>query len=223
MNQFLIATLAFLFLHSIHFPKPAEKPEIAISTAGNPRILAGIENPIVIVVQQAKPVYRNQISLRFEHPNPDSSSRAVLTGDKGHFRLWVDTTGILILSIKTAQGVVEKKLRCVALDAVTRLGGLNKSGKMSNGVFKAQGGIIASIECCDIDARCDVIDYEILKFNARSMVFRGSNTGGAFDATIRPIINRALPGDIYWFRNIRYRCPGSAQPGFAQDIAIEIE
>ena len=55
------------------------------------------------------------------------------------------------------------------------------------------------------------------------MVFRGSNTGGAFDATIRPIINRALPGDIYWFRNIRYRCPGSAQPGFAQDIAIEIE
>lgn len=76
MNQFLIATLAFLFLHSINFPKPAEKPEIAICTAGYPRILAGIYNPIVIVAQQAKPVYRNQISLRFEHPNQDSSSRA---------------------------------------------------------------------------------------------------------------------------------------------------
>lgn len=223
MNQFLIATLAFLFLHSIHFPKPAEKPEIAISTAGYTRILAGIENPIVIVAQQAKPVYRNQISLRFEHPNPDSSSRAVLTGDKGHFRLLVDTTGILILGIKTEHGIVEKKLRCVALDAVTRFGGLNKSGKMSSGMFKAQGGIIAAIECCDITARCEVIDYEILKFNARSMVFRGSNTGGPFDATIRPIINRALPGDIYWFRNIRYRCPGSVQPSFAQDIAVEIE
>jgi hypothetical protein len=223
MNQFLIATLASLFLHSIYFPKPVEKPEIAISTAGNTRILVGISNPIVILAQQAKPVYRNQISLRFEHPNPDSSSRAVLTGDKGHFGLQVDTTGVLILSIKTEQGVVEKKLRCVALDVVTRFGGLNKSGKMSSGMFKAQGGIIASVECCDIDARCDVIDYEILKFNARSMVFRGSNTGGAFDATIRPIINRAQAGDIYWFRNIRYRCPGSVQPSFAQDIAIEIE
>lgn len=31
MNQFLIAALAFLLLHSIHFPKPVEKPEIAIS------------------------------------------------------------------------------------------------------------------------------------------------------------------------------------------------
>ncbi|MDX2072380.1 MAG: GldM family protein [Haliscomenobacter sp.] len=222
MNQFLIATLAFLFLHSIHFPKPVEKPEIAISTAGNPRILAGIDNPIVIVAQQAKPVYRNQISLRFEHPNPDSSSRAVLTGDKGHFRLWVDTTGILILSIKTEQGIVEKKLRCIALDVVTRFGGLNKSGKMSSAVFKAQGGIMASIECCDINAQCKVIDFEILKFNARSLVFRGSNTGGSFDATIRPIINRAQAGDIYWFRNIRYRCLGS-EPSFAQDIAIEIE
>jgi len=223
MNRFLIAALAFLILHSILLPKPVEKPEIAISTAGNPRILAGIDNPIVIVAQQAKPVYRNQISLRFEHPNPDSSSRAVLTGDKGHFRLWVDTMGILILSIKTEQGVVEKKLRCVALDVVTRFGGLNKSGKMSNAVFKAQGGIIASIECCEITAQCKVIDYEILKFNVRSLVFRGSNTGGAFDATIRPIINSALPGDIYWFRNIRYRCPGSVEPSFAQDIAIEIE
>jgi hypothetical protein len=130
---------------------------------------------------------------------------------------------VLILSIKTEQGIVEKKLRCVALDAVTNFGGMKKSGKMGSAMFKAQGGIVALIECCDIDARCDVIDYEILKFNARSMVFRGSNTGGAFDATIRPIINRALPGDVYWFRNIRYRCPGSAQPSFAQDIAIEIE
>lgn len=223
MNQFLIAALAFLLLHSIHFPKPAEKPEIAINTAGNPRILAGIENLIVIVAQQAKPVYRNQISLRFEHLNPDSSSRAVLTGDKGHFKIWVDTTGILILSIKTDQGIVEKKLRCVPLDAVSYFGGLNKSGKMSNGQFKAQSGIMAIVECCGFDARCEVIDYEILKFNARSMVFRGSNTGGAFDASIRPIINRAQPGDIYWFRNIRYRCPGSVQPSFAQDIAVEIE
>lgn len=223
MNQFLIATLTFLLFQSIHFTQLAEKPEIAISTAGYPRILVGINNPIVIVAQQAKPVYRNQISLRFEHPNPDSSSRAVLTGDKGHFRLQVDTTGVLILSIKTEQGIVEKKLRCVALDVVTRFGGLNKSGKMNSAVFKAQGGIIASIECCDITAQCMVIDYEILKFNARGMVFRGSNTGGAFDATIRPIINRAQAGDIYWFRNIRYRCPGSVQPSFAQDVAIEIE
>ena len=223
MNQFLIATLASLFLHSIYFPTPAEKPEIAITTAGYPRILVGINNPIVIVAQQAKPVYRNQISLRFEHPNPDSSSRAVLTGDKGHFSILVDTTGVLVLSVKTDQGAVEKKLRCVALDAVTNFGGLKKSGKMSSAMFKAQGGIVALIECCDIDARCKVIDYEILKFNVRSLVFRGSNTGGSFDATIRPIINRAQAGDIYWFRNIRYRCPGSAQPSFAQDIAVEIE
>ena len=223
MNQLLIAALAFLLIHSLHFPKPAEKPEIAINTAGYPRIIVGINNPIDIVAQQAETVYRNQISLRFEHSDRDTTSKATITGDEGHFNIRVDTAGVLLMHIKTDQGIVEKKLRCVPLDAVSYFGGLNKSGKMSNGRFRAQPGIMAIVECCGFDARCEVIDYEILKFNARSMVFQGSNTGGAFDATIRPIIYRALPGDIYWFRNIRYRCPGSTQPSFAQDIAVEIE
>ena len=223
MNQFLIATLAVLLFHSIHFPKPAEKPEIAISTAGYPRIIVGINNPIDIVAQQAEPVYLNQISLRFEHSDRDSTSKAIITGDKGHFNIQVDTAGVLLMHIKTDQGIIEKKLRCVPLDAVSYFGGLNKSGKMSNGRFQAYAGIEAIVECCGFDAGCEVIDYQILKFNTRGLVFRGRNTGGPFVPSVRSIVSRTLPGDIYWFRNIRYRCPGSIQPSFAQDIAIEIE
>lgn len=215
--------VSLLFLYPILFSNPIEKPDVVISAQDTPRIIVGINNPIQIIAQQSKPIYQHQINLRFLGLENDPKSYASLSGDKGNFVVKVDTTGVLLLSIKTDGGVVEKKLRCVAMEAETQFGGLWRSGKMGNGVFKAQAGILAVVTCCNFEARCDIVDFEVLKINARGLVFRGSNTGGAFDATIRPIINKALPGDIYWFRNIRYRCWGSGEHSYGRDIAVEIE
>ena len=223
MQNLLLAALSIVFCCSLSFTSKSKKPVVAISTLECNKLYARMDNYINIVAQQKKAIQRHQVSAFVDIYNSDEKTYPTISGDNGRFSIKPATTGVLILTVNTELGSYEQKFHVRPIEAVVMFGGLKKSGKMSRGMFRAQGGIIPAIECCGFDARCDMVEYEVIKINSKGIVFKGNNKGGAFDENIRPVINSAQVGDIYWFRNTFYRCPGSQEPQEGQDIAIEIE
>ncbi|MCU0348558.1 MAG: hypothetical protein MUC59_16595, partial [Saprospiraceae bacterium] len=117
---------------------------------------------------------------------------------------------------------VQKSILATPIPAVIYFG-LSRGGSLSAAKFKLQKGVYASVECCGFDAKCEVVDYSIIHITHDSRIERAFNKGGRLNEETNELIQVAEPGDIYWFRNIRYRCPGTREPQLAGDISIEIE
>ncbi|MEY3050695.1 MAG: hypothetical protein RLY31_480 [Bacteroidota bacterium] len=92
-------------------------------------------------------------------------------------------------------------------DPVAKLG--NKpDGEMGNGEFKAQPGIIAWLENFDFDARCEIQGFNLVKVSKREDPVDSPNAGGTFTGKTKNLVTSAKPGDIYYFENVKARCPG---------------
>lgn len=88
--------------------------------------------------------------------------------------------------------------------------------------FKSQGGVILMLKDFDFDARCDMLSFEVLRIapdGARESV---TNEGGRFREAARALVDKAEPGDIFLFRNIRGQYPGDAEVRNLQGFSVEI-
>jgi hypothetical protein len=93
-------------------------------------------------------------------------------------------------------------------DPIARLGAQYRSRTLPVGTFKAQGGIAAVLECCDFDAKCDMVSFDVLRQPVKGDVRRLSNTGARWTKAVSALIQEAQPGDRYAFQSIKCRCPG---------------
>ncbi len=95
-------------------------------------------------------------------------------------------------------------------DPVAKLGGTSSGGDLGNGAFKAQDGVIAVLDGFDFDARCNISGFELVYSAARQDPVRVTNPGARYNNQARALVNRAKPGDTYYFNNVRAKCPGDA-------------
>lgn len=219
-NVLLILIMITCFSKSI---LDIKKPQVAVSTTEYNYLYQGIDNSVTIVARQNQAVQANQITAEIDTYDSDEVFYAQVRGKNGQFLINPKQDGQLTLKVKTRDGVWEKKFHVRPIEPVAMFGGKKKNGIMSPGLFRAQGGVIPVLECCGFDARCDIVEYSIIKISKEGIVRRAKNTGGKFNDSIRPLIDSALPGDIYWFRKILCRCPGNATVHETSDISIDIE
>ncbi len=92
-------------------------------------------------------------------------------------------------------------------DPTARLGNLEDGG-VGNGEFRAQSGVIAWLDDFDFDARCVIAGFELVYVAARQDPVPVVNQGARFNERSRNLVNRARPGDTYYFNNVRAKCPG---------------
>lgn len=92
-------------------------------------------------------------------------------------------------------------------DPVARLS-KSSGGEMGNGEFKAQQGVGAFLDNFDFDARCDIQGYNLVYVPKRQDPVESVNPGARYNAKSRRLVNQAKPGDIYYFENVKARCPG---------------
>lgn len=200
-----------------------KKPQVAISTRECNYLYQGVDNPVTIVARQNQAIQANQITAEIDvYDDSNKVFYAQVRGKNGEFLINPKQDGQLTLKVKTKDGVWEKKFHVRPIEAIAKINNTNK-GSMRNGVFKAQGGIIPVLKCCGFDARCDIVEYSFIKISKDGVVQRAQNTGGKFNDSIRPLIDSAQPGDIYWFRKILCRCPSNTTAHETSDISIEIE
>ena len=94
-------------------------------------------------------------------------------------------------------------------DPEVRLGG-KSHGPLGLAELKAQVGLIAWINNMDIDARAQVIDYQVSIIRNREAVFVQKNTGGRFSSAVKRGLQLLKRGDQLVFTKIRVMMPGES-------------
>jgi hypothetical protein len=92
-------------------------------------------------------------------------------------------------------------------DPVARLS-KKAGGTMGNGEFKAQGGVGAFLDNFDFDAKCSIQGYNLVYVAKRQDPVEAVNRGGRYTDKSKRLVMKAKPGDIYYFDNVKARCPG---------------
>ena len=105
---------------------------------------------------------------------------------------------------------------------VLGLGPNRKGGSIKSGVFKAQKRLNLEIPNFDFDAKCKVISYRVVRKPERKDVVISQNTNGDFNTNSKRIISQATSGDIYYFEDIKAKCPGDQQSRKMPEIYFKI-
>lgn len=182
------------------------------------------DNPIRIVAQQKEPVSLSQLSATFQ--KYDSEKKPIeIIGEKGYFFINPDSIGIVEINIKIADTVETKTLRVRPIQAVGKFGRhtANSDTKIDVGEFKSQIGLVATVEFCGFDAKCNVFGFQVIRISNLNQVERINNKGGRFEEHTREILMKAKSKDIYIFRKIKYKCPGSEGYQRLDDMIFEIK
>lgn len=223
INKIILILIFWIGVNSIVFGQRGE-PLKSMLLIENQYLIAKIDNPIRIIAQQKEPVSISQLTATFQGYDSEKEPIEIVEG-KGYFIINPDSIGIVEIHVTVGDTVETKILRVKPIEAVGRLGihKANSDTKIGVGEFKAQMGIIANIECCGFDAKCSVFGFQIIRISNRNQVERIINKGGRFEEETREIIMKAESGDIYIFRQIKYKCPGSEKSQRLDDMIFEIE
>ncbi|HKK89226.1 MAG TPA: GldM family protein, partial [Saprospiraceae bacterium] len=119
----------------------------------------GVNNPFEVSVAGAS---SNEVNVSA------TGAGAKISGSGGDYSATVSTPGDVKVNV-TAPGLQKAfNIRAKRIpDPVATLGGTNKGGKIGNGTFKAQRGLIAVLESFDFDARCDIQGFEFVRVPQR--------------------------------------------------------
>ncbi len=95
-------------------------------------------------------------------------------------------------------------------DPVPILGkGPNKTGgTMGNAEFKAQLGLGTMLQNFEWDVNCVIQGYELTRQAKLADPMSAINSRGKYVGQAKRLVQQARPGDIYYFDNIKVKCPG---------------
>lgn len=201
---------------------------VLIQTENGNDLIAGINNSISIVALQQVPITVEQIAAYLITPSRYLEDKEPIElkveQEYGKFMIRPDSIGVVEFYIEINGTKVRKVLKVKPLEAVCRLSRYkaNTEAKIPSAEFKSQIGIIAYVECCGFDAKCKVLNFEIIRIRTKNKVDRAKNKGGRFEEKNLSLIQKAQSGDIFIFRNLYYQCPSSEQQR-SDDMIFEIE
>lgn len=92
-------------------------------------------------------------------------------------------------------------------DPTAKLSG-NTGGTIGNGEFKAQGGVSAILDGFDFDAKCQIQGFIVTRQAKRADPVEVNNRGPRWSPQARELVNKARPGDVFYFDNVKAKCPG---------------
>lgn len=87
----------------------------------------------------------------------------------------------------------------------------HRGGPVPVAEFKAQQGVFPLLEGFDFNAKCEVIDFQVVRVR-KGEGQEAINRGARFGSEARHLIDHAERGDIFYFDAFRVKCPGDAVP-----------
>ena len=172
----------------------------------------GVDNPISV---SAAGVSSNDVRV-------SASGVTVSAQGGGKFNVRATTPGEAKLTVSGGGASQTFNYRVKRIpDPAPRLGKY-KGGQLGNGEFKAQGGISAVLENFDFDAKCDMVGFEFTYYPKRQDPIVVSNSGARWGGQAADMVNKAKPGDAYFFDDIKCKCPGDIAARNIGSIAIKI-
>ncbi|GJM17612.1 MAG: hypothetical protein DHS20C13_29390 [Thermodesulfobacteriota bacterium] len=224
MKIYLIA----IFYFSITFCNGQNSDKVIVHTETCNDLIAGIDNYISIIAMQDSSLTEEQVSAFLITPDiylyEKKPIELKIEKINKKFKVHPDSSGVIEFHIKVDGKIEIETIKAKQLKAVCRLSKYkaNSEVKIPIAEFRVQKGINAYIECCGFDARCKVIEFEVIRISSDELPSRTINNGARFDEQAQTLIKLAESKDIYIFRNIYYRCP-STEKQRSEDMIFEIK
>ena len=174
----------------------------------------GVDNPVSVAVAGSP---SNSIRVTGSGVNiSGSGTKYIATGTKvGECTVTVAAQGI-------SQSFPFRVKKIPDPAPVLGAGPNRKGGSMPSGEFKANRGLAAILEGFDFDARCSIQSYELVWVAKRQDAVAEKNEGGTYGAGAARLADKAKPGDVYYFNDIKGRCPGDGAGRNLGAIAFQI-
>lgn len=174
----------------------------------------GVDNPLEV---SAAGVPSNQINVR-------TDNGSISRNNDGTYNVKVSSAGDANISV-TAPGMNStKKFRVKRIpNPEPRFSPSQAGGAMGDGQFKGQTGIFAFLDNFDFDARCEIVEYTLVRQPRREDIEVSNNQGSRFNARSQSLVSKATAGDNFLFRDIKARCPGDGAARPLGDIIVNIK
>jgi gliding motility-associated protein GldM len=108
-------------------------------------------------------------------------------------------------------------------DPVPTLGPKERGGKIGNGTFKGLGGLVPTLEGFDFDARCNIGGFVMVRIAKRQDPEFAPNQGAKIAGQAATLQNKAVPGDKFFFQDIRCKCPGDPAERNLGQLVFDIQ
>ena len=200
--------------YSKEFKYEVGQRSVAVSLDKMNVFYIGVENPVSV---SAAGVSSNDVKV-------SASGVNISNKGGGHFVVTASTPGEATLTVSGGGATSSFKYRVKRIpDPVPLLGAQHKGGSMNNGTFKAQGGIAAVLQNFDFDAKCDVVGFEVTYLPKRQDPISKQNGGARWNSEVADMVQRAKPGDSYFFDDVKCKCPGDGQARNIGGLAFKIK
>lgn len=94
---------------------------------------------------------------------------------------------------------------------------------IGNGTLRAHERLSVDMGSFNYDAKCEILGFELARKPSRNDPETCLNRSASFGAQARAIIQKASPGDAYYFDNIKVKCPGDQSPRKVSSLAFRIK
>lgn len=193
---------------------------VAVSATEMNVFYLGVDNPIEV---SAAGVASNKVKVSMS----GGGNCTVKRGPKGTYIVRANRPtkpGQDAIVNVTADGFSAKKnFRVKAIPTPVAKLSTKRGGSMSTGEFKAQPGVFAVLDNFDFNAKCNVVGYRVVRAPRRKDPIPAVNRGGKYTAEARRVISQAKPGDMYFFENIKCKCPGDIAPRDLGSMTFKIK
>ena len=160
----------------------------------------GVDNPVAV---SAAGISSNDLNVSIS-----GGGGSIKKVGNSNFIVTVSTPGECRVNVSGGGMRDSKVFRVKRIpDPVARLS-KSQGGAMGNGEFKAQGGVGAFLDNFDFDANCTIQGYKLVYVASRQDPVEVVNAGARYSDAARRLVNKAKPGDIYYFDDVKARCPG---------------
>lgn len=172
----------------------------------------GVENPITVSAAGVSP-QKLQVGL---------SGGGTLSGSGGKYTVKVTQQGKVQVNVSAnGKTYANSEFRVKMIPDPQAEVGNKPGGRMPSAQFKAQNGLIAALKNFDFDARFNVLSFQLFYQPRMADPAIIPNNGPTFNGAAEQAINKAKPGDVFYFEEIKVQGPdGSVRkiPGIAFKI-----
>lgn len=124
---------------------------------------------------------------------------------------------------------MKKNILFICSFAIATLGYSTVSGDPENassislGRFKMIHHLEAALKDFDFDAKCIIQSYEITRVRKGDDPISITNYGERYSAKTQNLVDFAKVGDIFYYDNIKARCPGDAAGRSINSLVVRIK
>ncbi|MEX0813045.1 MAG: GldM family protein [Chitinophagales bacterium] len=178
-------------------------PSVVVSPTKMNVFYIGVDNPVDISVA-GFPADRVRASL---------TEGGSITGSGGNYIAKVKKVGNTKVSVSVVlddgsvknMGAQEFRMKRVP-DPIAVIGGMT-GGNVKASTFKVQRGVIAELKNFDFDIRFHIVGFEMTYAAKRQDLVTADASGPSFTPKMLDFLNRAKPGDVFYFDDIKAKGP----------------